>query len=70
MFQRQQSIRQGYLTKLRALLGNDVAKEFDELYQRRSAFVHYGKHRGSLQPSANRARAIAQKVLTKELESA
>jgi hypothetical protein len=61
------SVRQGYLTKMRALLGNAIAKEFDELYGDRSKFVHEGLGRGSFAIKAYRAREIAQRLLFAEI---
>jgi hypothetical protein len=37
-----QSVRSAYMSKFRRLLGNDKAKEFDELYTVRSKFLHEG----------------------------
>lgn len=68
-FQRKQSVRQGYLAKIRALLDNATAKEFDGLYDMRSAFIHDGRHRGELLVPANRASEIARALLTKDLSS-
>lgn len=66
LFQQKRSVRQGYLTKIRALLGNETAKEFDALYDMRSAFIHSGKHRGAL--PAHRASEIATALLKAELQ--
>lgn len=65
--QKRGSVRQGYLTKLRALLDNRRAKEFDNLYNRRSKFVHDGHGRGSFVEDAPRAREIATALLFAEL---
>lgn len=66
VFQRKRSVRQGYLTKIRALLDDATATEFDALYDMRSAFIHNGKYRGAL--PANRVGEIAAALLTRELE--
>lgn len=61
------SVRQGYMTKLRELLGREIAKEFDNLYKDRSAFVHDGRGRGSFIVKAPRARQIALDLLFAEV---
>ena len=65
--QKRGSVRQGYLTKLRTLLDDKRAKEFDNLYNRRSKFVHDGHGRGSFIDDAPRAREIATALLFAEL---
>ena len=61
------SVRQGYLLKLRKLLGKEAAKEFDIFYGRRSKFVHEGLGRGSFSSDAYRVRAIALDLLLADL---
>ncbi|KCZ88019.1 hypothetical protein HJA_10570 [Hyphomonas jannaschiana VP2] len=57
------SIRQGYMKKLRSLLGDEDAKRFDKLYALRSSYVHEGKGRGDLQESIPIALDIAIRLL-------
>ncbi len=64
---RRESLRQAYMTRLRARLDEESAKRFDELYQRRSGFVHDGKGRGDLQAAAGEARQIAIRLLEADL---
>ena len=61
--QKRGSVRQGYMTKLHALFDRKRAREFDELYARRSGFVHNGIGRGSFVEDAPRARQIATELL-------
>jgi hypothetical protein len=61
--QQRSSVRQGYLVKMRKLLGREMAKEFDALYGERSKFVHEGLGRGAFLIKAYRARELAQKLL-------
>jgi hypothetical protein len=64
---KKQSLRQSYLSKLRMLLSDNAAKSFDNLYAKRSAFVHDGQGRGELAPFANEAMDLAVDLLTAEL---
>jgi hypothetical protein len=61
--QKRGSVRQGYMTKLRTLFDHKRAKEFDDLYKRRSSFVHNGLGRGSFAVDAPCARQIAIELL-------
>jgi hypothetical protein len=67
--QKRGSVRQGYMTKLRDLLDRKRAKEFDNLYDRRSKFVHDGRGRGSFIEDAPRAREIATELLFADVAS-
>jgi hypothetical protein len=61
--QKRGSVRQGYMTKLRALFDRKRAKEFDNLYNLRSSFVHNGLGRGKFVGDGPRARQIATELL-------
>jgi hypothetical protein len=65
-----QSVRSAYMSKFRRLLGNDKAKEFDELYTVRSKFLHEGLGRGNLLEPANVGLNLAQELLLADVTSA
>lgn len=67
---RKESLRQAYLRKIRQLLGNEIAEEFDDLYSLRSKYVHEGVGRGEFAVVAGRALEIAKQLLECELISA
>jgi hypothetical protein len=64
---KRQSLRQAYMAKFRALLSQAQAKEFDELYQKRSKLVHDGIGRGELTEATNTALELATDLLKAEL---
>jgi hypothetical protein len=65
-----ESVRSAYMSKFRRLLGKPKAKEFEELYNLRSKFLHEGLGRGNLLEPANAALNLAQELLLADLESA
>ncbi len=65
-----QSVRSAYMSKFRRLLGNDKAREFDELYNLRSKFLHEGLGRGNLLEPANAGLNLAQELLLVDVTSA
>jgi hypothetical protein len=58
-----QSVRSAYMSKIRQLLGDNKAKEFDALYGRRSNFLHDGNGRGTLGDAADAALEIGLELL-------
>jgi hypothetical protein len=62
-FQKKQSIRNVYMTKIRNLIGTDAAKQFDKMYQFRSKFVHDGLGRGKISEYFDGVMDIATKLL-------
>jgi hypothetical protein len=64
-----QSVRSAYISKFRRLLGGQKAKEFEELYNLRSKFLHEGLGRGSFQEPADAAFNLAQELLLADISS-
>jgi hypothetical protein len=64
---KRQSVRSAYMGKIKQLLGNDEAKQFDDLYRRRSEFLHDGAGRGTLGEAANPALKICWKLLLADI---
>jgi hypothetical protein len=58
-----QSVRSAYKSKIKQLIGNDKAKEFEALYGQRSDFLHDGKGRGTLGDAADAALEIGLELL-------
>ncbi len=67
---RRQSVRQACLSKIRMRLGDEAAKDFDQLYALRSQYVHEGRGRGSLSAPAAEAWQIAKALLLAEIKGA
>jgi hypothetical protein len=67
---KRQSVRSAYMSKIKQLLGNDKAKQFDALYRRRSDFLHDGAGRGTLGEAANAALEICWKLLLADIGGA
>jgi hypothetical protein len=65
-----QSVRNAYMSKLRRLLNPQKAKEFDDLYNLRSKFLHEGIGRAKLLEPANAAWDLAQELLLADVRSA
>jgi len=66
-FAKKHSIRQSYMNKFRKLLSEEKARNFDELYQLRSKFVHDGKGRGELRGKIGLARALSVDLFVADL---
>jgi hypothetical protein len=64
---KRQSVRSAYMSKIRRLLGDEKAKRFDVLYERRSDFLHDGKGRGTLGEGANAASEICLALLLADI---
>jgi hypothetical protein len=64
-----QSARSAYMSKFRRLLGRQQAREFEELYDLRSKFLHEGLGRGSFQESADAAFNLAKELLLADIRS-
>jgi hypothetical protein len=64
-----ESVRSAYMSKLRLLLGNQQASEFDKLYNLRSKFLHEGLGRGQLLDPANAALDLGQELLLADVAS-
>jgi hypothetical protein len=62
-----QSVRSAYTSKIRQLIGNDKAQEFDALYGRRSNFLHDGGGRGTLGDAADAALEIGLELLLADI---
>jgi hypothetical protein len=62
-----QSVRSAYKSKIKQLIGNDKAKEFDVLYGLRSDFLHDGRGRGTLGGAANDALEIGLELLLADI---
>ena len=66
---RRQSVRRACLAKITQLLGGQSARDFDELYEQRSKFVHEGQLRGRLGEAASRAYDLALELLLADIET-
>jgi hypothetical protein len=64
-----QGVRNAYMTKIRGLLGQADAKEFDFLYGIRGNFFHDGRLRGELGMRANEALTLALKIIEADIRS-
>jgi hypothetical protein len=64
---KRETVRSAYMSKIKRLLGNDNAKTFDELYRRRSNFLHEGAERGTLGEAANTALKICRELLLADI---
>jgi hypothetical protein len=62
-----QSVRSAYKSKIKQLIGNDKAKEFEALYGQRSDFLHDGKGRGTLGNAAEAALEIGLELLLEDI---
>ena len=58
-----QTVRGAYMSRIRQLIGNDKAKEFDALYGQRSNFLHDGRGRGTLGAATTAALEIGLELL-------
>lgn len=61
------SLRQSYMAKFRKLLPEAEAKAFDQLYNRRSKFLHDGLGRGELAEASAETLQLATALLEAEL---
>jgi hypothetical protein len=64
-----QSVRSAYMSKIKELLGDAKAEQFDALYGRRSNFLHDGEGRGSFGEAAQAALEIGLELLFAEFRS-
>ena len=62
-----QSVRSAYMSKIKQLLGDGKAKEFEDLYGLRSSFLHDGSGRGSLGGAADAALEIGLELLLADI---
>jgi hypothetical protein len=62
-----QSVRSAYMSKVRQLIGDDKARRFDDLYVRRSNFLHDGRGRGTLGDAADAALEIGLELLLADI---
>jgi len=63
-----QSVRSACKSRIKQLIGNDKAKEFETLYGQRSDFLHDGKGRGTLGAAADAALEIGLELLLADIE--
>lgn len=64
---KRQSVRSAYMSKIRQLLCNEKANRFDDLYAKRSKFLHDGRGRGTLGEAANAALEICRELLLADI---
>jgi hypothetical protein len=62
-----QSVRSAYMSKIKQLIGDDKAKAFKALYDRRSDFLHDGRGRGTLGGAADAALEIGLELLLADI---
>jgi hypothetical protein len=67
---RRESVRRACLGKIRKMLGDNAAKQFDQLYDLRSKYLHDGRGRGFMAGPAEEARLLAMSLLEAEIASA
>ena len=65
-----QSARSAYMPKIRRLIGQDKATEFEILYDKRSKFVHEGQGRASLGTAPDDALEIGLELLLADIAQA
>jgi len=61
------TVRNGYMSKIRKLLSNKEAQQFEELYGKRSKLLHEGDGRGQLDEAAEQALTIATALLLADI---
>jgi hypothetical protein len=64
-----QSVRSAYMSKIKQLIGHDMAKRFDALYELRSNFLHDGRGRGTLGDPADAALEIGLELLLADISA-
>jgi hypothetical protein len=64
---KRQSITSAYKSKIKQLIGDDKAKEFEDLYGLRSSFLHDGSERGNLGGAAGAALEIGLELLLADI---
>jgi hypothetical protein len=62
-----QSVRRAYMSKIRQLIGEEKAKKFDALYDRRSNFLHDGRGRGTLHDASVAALEVGLELLLADI---
>lgn len=62
-------VRSAYMAKIRSLLGNTDAKQYDALYVDRGKYVHDGLLRGTLGSKATEALDLALKILEADIRA-
>ena len=60
-------MRSAYRSKIKQLIGDEKAKKFDALYERRSNFLHDGSGRGTLDDAADAALEIGLELLLADI---
>jgi hypothetical protein len=65
---KRQSVRSAYKAKIKQLLGDDKVKQFDDLYEKRSKFLHDGNGRGTLDAAADTALELGLALLLADIE--
>jgi hypothetical protein len=63
MLAARKSVRSACLSKVKQLLGKDKAKQFEDLYDKRSAFLHNGAGRGTLDAAAEKTLELGLELL-------
>jgi hypothetical protein len=66
---KRQSVRSAYMSKIKQLIGDDKAKQFDTLYNKRSNFLHNGEGRGTLDRPAEEALDLGLELLLADMKS-
>jgi hypothetical protein len=65
---KRQSVRSAYKAKIKQLLGDDKVKQFDDLYEKRSKFLHDGGGRGTLDAAAEIALGLGLELLLADIK--
>jgi hypothetical protein len=64
---RRQTVRGAYMSRIKSLLGDEKARQFDALYEKRSKFLHDGIGRGKMGSPAEKALHIARELLLADI---
>jgi hypothetical protein len=68
MLAARKSVRSSCRSKIKQLIGADKAKQFDDIYDQRSAFIHNGEGRGNLDRPAAEALDLGLELLLADMK--
>jgi hypothetical protein len=68
MLAARQSVRSSCLSKIKQLIGDDKAKQFETIYDQRSKFLHDGAGRGTLGAPADAALELGLELLLADIK--
>jgi hypothetical protein len=65
---KRQSVRSAYMSKIKQLIGDDKAKQFETIYEQRSKFLHDGAGRGALGAPSDAALELGLELLLADIK--